>query len=364
MSKGNQRTPLSEVLGNCWILLRKELVIGMRTPSLYLLVGVPVVVSVILRVIMAGEAHKPARLAVVGAKKPVVVALAERVAKLGKKRPFKVVKVSSERKGRKLLQKGKLHGLLVLPPDFDARLKGGKRPEATLYFDETRGSSAYMLRTILRELFRVQAGQKEPARLKAVGIRRIKPWKTMLPAWVVMVILSTLTLMPSSISTERQSRTIQAVLVAPVTFWEFVVGKALFGMSVGVLGSVLVLLVNSSMQGNILLALTVVLVGSAVSTLAGIFVGLVIESAQGSAGVGSMLYIPLLWGAFFADMGGVVGAVSRAMPSYFMSEGLKRSLYMDGRWADSVPLLVVLAGLAVALTAACVWALTREQERY
>ncbi|MFH2006825.1 MAG: ABC transporter permease [bacterium] len=345
-----------------WILLQKELRVGVRSASLYLLIGVPLVVSLLMRAILSGEGAKPPKVAIVGQDRPALVQLVGQLDRAGRT-PMRLVKVKDEAAGRRLLAKGKLQGLLVLSPQFDGELTAGRRPRATLYFDEAGGTSAFTLRTVVRELLRIQAKQREPARLEVRGIRGITPWEAMLPAWVVMVILSAITLMPSSIASERQSKTLQAVLVTPIRLWEFVVGKGLYGVVIGTVGGLLVLGANGALVGNLPLALAIVVLGATVATLIGLLIGMLVETQQGASGVSTALYIPLLWGAFFSDLGGVVGTLSRGTPSYYVAQGLKHALYSNGTWAGEWRSLAVLGGLAAVLFVATLWALRRAEER-
>ena len=53
-------------MSNLWVLFRKELNVGLRSVSLYLLVGVPLLVSLVMRGILSGEGPKPPKVAIVG----------------------------------------------------------------------------------------------------------------------------------------------------------------------------------------------------------------------------------------------------------------------------------------------------------
>lgn len=349
-------------LGNLWVLFRKELNVGLRSVSLYLLVGVPLVMSLVMQGILSGKGAKPPKVAIVGQDNPALVKIVKRFDRLGRS-PMRLVAVKDEREGRARLAKGKLQGLLVLAPDFDARMAAGDQPSATLYFDEAGGSSAFALRTVVRELLRIQAHQKEPARLQVRGIRGITPWQAMLPAWVLMVLLSAITLMPSSIAAERQAKTLQAVLVTPIRLWEFVLGKGLYGVAIGTVGGVVVLAANGSLQGNLPLVLLFLVLGAQTATLIGLLIGLVVESQQGASGVATALYIPLLLGAFFSDFSGAVGVASRATPSYYVAQGLNRALYSGGTFVGEWQGLAVLGGLCALLLVVALWALRRAEER-
>jgi len=349
-------------LTHFWILLQKELRVGVRSASFYLLIGIPLVVSLLMRTIMSGAGAKPPKVAIVGQDRPALVRIVKQLSRAGRK-PMRLITVKDEAEGRRKLAKGKLQGLLVLSPKFDAELAAGRRPRATLYFDETGGSSSFTLQTLIRELLRIQAKQREPARLEARGIRGITLWESMLPAWVVMVILSAITLMPSSIASERQTKTLQAVLVTPIRLWEFIVGKGLYGVVIGTVGGVLVLGANGALVGNLPLALAIVVLGASVATLIGLLIGLLVETPQAASGVSTALYIPLLWGAFFSDLSGVVGMLSRGTPSHYVAHGLKHALYSNGTWVGEWRSLAVLGGLSAALFVANLWALRRAEER-
>ncbi|MDY0002502.1 MAG: ABC transporter permease [Polyangia bacterium] len=357
MKSSTERRP-----GGLAVLLGKEVNVGLRSASLYLLVGLPIVVSLVMRVVLSGGGTKPPKLAITGQAEP---ALERVVTELGRgpKAPVRLAPVRDEAQGRALLAKGKIQGLLVLGPDFDSELAAGRRPLARLYFDEAGGTSAFSLHPVIRELLRMQARQQEPARLEVKGIRGISPWQAMLPAWVVMVLLATLTLMPTSLASERQTKTLQAVLVTPIGLGEFVTGKALYGVLVGLVGGIAVLGVNLARVGNIALVIVLLCLGAALATLLGLLVGLLVESPQAASGIATGLYVPLLWGAFFADLSGVVGALSRMTPSFHLAHGLRQALYSQGSFSS---MWLTLAGLGAAtalLGLLCVWALRRAEQR-
>jgi hypothetical protein len=79
--------------------------------------------------------------------------------------------------------------------------------------------------------------------------------------------------------------------------------------------------------------------------------------------VATGLYIPLLWGAFFADLSGVVGVVSRLTPSYHLAHGLRRALYSDGTWAGQSLTLLGLTAAVAGLALLGVLALRRAEQR-
>ena len=342
-------------------LFKKELLLGLRSHSLYVLIGLPVAISLSIRALAGGAAMKPPKLAVVSPEPPQIVSIVK--AWPGKKKPIRLVQVKNESQGRRILKKGKLNGLLVLPAHFDEQVELGRRPKALLYFDESKGSASFSLRPILRELFRLQAHQSDPVQLETKGIRRISLWESMLPAWVVMVLLSALTLMPSGISTERQARTLEAVLVTPVGWWDWLASKALYGVTVAGAGGLLVLWANGVQGIDTPLVLLAVVLGAAVSTLAGLLVGLIFESAQAASAASSVLYIPLLLGAFFGDKSGWMGAAARWTPSHALVKVLTDALFVGMDWREAtLPLLVLVSSVAL-LALACIWALRREERR-
>ncbi len=342
-------------------LFKKEMLLGLRSHSLYVLIGLPVVISLSIRALAGGAAMKPPKLAVVGSGKPQILSLIKSWP--DKKMPVRLVTVNSESQGRSMLKKGKLNGLLVLPPGFDEQVAAGKRPKAILYFDESRGTASFSLRPILRELFRIQARQLDPVQLQVVGIRRISLWESMLPAWVVMVLLSVLTLMPSGIGTERQAKTLEAVLVTPVGWWDWLAAKALYGITVAGTGGLLVLWANGVRGMNMPLVALAILLGAGVSTLAGLLIGLLFESPQAASAASSIIYIPLLLGAFFGDKSGWMGAASKWTPSHALVQVLSDALFVGMDWEEALSPILILTTSVILLALASVWALRREERR-
>ncbi len=343
------------------VLLRKEFLLALRSHSIYVLIGLPVVLSLSMRALAGGAGMKPPKLAVISPAEPKLVKIQK--AWPDKKKPFELVEVSDETEGMTLLKKGKLNGLLVLPKDFDSAVEKQERPEALLYFDESKGSASFALRPMLRELFRLQAGQMEPVRLKTQGIRRITLWESMLPAWVVMVLLSSLTLMAAGIGTERQAKTLAAVLVTPVGLWDWISAKALYGILVAGVGGLVVLKANGVTGHNPGLVLAGLFLGAAVTTLIGLIIGLLFESAQAASAAASAVYIPLLLGAFFGDKTGWLGAAAKWTPSHALVRLLTDALFVGMDWNEAAVPLSILLTSSLLLALICLWALRREERR-
>ncbi len=353
----------SSVLGSLLRLAGKDYLVALRASTFYVVVGLPLLVSLGVRYLAKAARPRPAKVAVVGpGARRLADLLQKGAAGLGGLR-LKPEVLQAEAQALAKLRKGRLHGLVVLPAGFWKDLREESRPEVVLYYDEAGGASSAALAPLLREVFRALAGQVDPVALQVRGIRHMAQWKALLPAFVVMVLLSAVTLMPSAIAAERQEGTLRTLLAAPVDLWQVVVAKAAFGVGTGLLGALAVLGANGALGGNLPVVGVVCLLGALVSSLLGLLVGLAVESPQAASALASLVYVPLVWGAFFADFGGAIGRVSRWTPGYHVAKVLKEALFMEAGWRRASGPLAGLAVAAFCLGLATVWLLRREEER-
>ena len=346
-----------------WRVAVKEYRVALRSSTFYAVVGLPVLVSLGIRVLVRESGPRPARVAVVGPG-------SKRLARAVESVPWKTLglevrlrSVSDRATALSGLRRGRLHGVMVLPEGFWEDFSAGRRPRVRLYYDEAGGTAALALAPFFREVFRVLARQRDPVAMDVEGIRHISRWKALLPAFVVMVLLSALTLMPAGIASERQDGTLQALLAAPLDLWQVVAGKAAFGVGAALGGALVVLAANDALVGNLGVVVLACFLGAAASTLLGILLGLWIDSAQAASAVASFLYVPLVWGAFFADFSGPVGRVARWSPGHLVAGLLKEALFMEASWSRAAAGLAGLAASVVLLGLGAVWALRHEEER-
>ena len=339
---------------NVWILLRNDIQLSVRNWTILFLVGMPLVLSLVMRVVLSA-APSQAKAAIVGADQSKFL---EIIIQSGL---FEVSDKFTGNEARLALQKGDLNVVIVLPADVDAKIEAGGVPEVLLLVDEAGQTQAAMAEHAIRELARAYAGQRVPIALKVEPIRGITRQQGILPNWMAMMLVMGITILPTALAMEKQSKTLDALLVTPLSYLDVVIGKSLNAMLWASFGALLILAVNGGLRGNLPLVGIVMVLGSASTVSIGLFIGLLSDSVEKASQISSIVLIPVIWSAFFAEFRGPVGTVSKLLPGYHISQSILHAMFTQGTFASEWVHLVVLATFALLGAVGCVWALSRRE---
>ena len=341
-------------LQNVWVLLRNDIRLSIRNWTVLFLLAMPLVLSLVMRVVLGGAPTLPT-MAIIGADgsefREVII----------QSELFEVVDGRTKAEAREALEKGDLDVLLILPDDIDAQIGADSFPKVKLLVDESRQTQAAVAEHLVIELARAYAGQKIPVTLDVEPIRGITGEQGMLPNWVAMMLAMGIMILPTVFTQEKQAKTLDALMVTPLNYLDVIVGKSLYAIIVICFGAVVILGVNGGLTGNLPLLAVIILLGSACMVSIGLLIGLLVDSPETVGFVSSMVLIPVIWSAFFADFQGPVGEISKVLPGYHISQAMLHSMFAHGTFVSEWIHLVVLSGLAIVTGLACVWILSRRE---
>ena len=170
---------------------------------------------------------------------------------------------------------------LVLPADFDARLAAGERPPLKLMLNGAQ-ERRFNARRLVIDLVISQSGRPLPVDLAEATVNppqaggesaptpasalqglSIQGW--FLVTWSVMSIAMVgMYMVPTLLVEEKERKTLDAMMVAPVSYVDLIAGKALVGLVYAVLSAGLIFLLNApeevhSVGGLILIPLALAL---------------------------------------------------------------------------------------------------------
>ena len=341
-------------LRHVWVLLRNDIRMSVKNGTVLFLLAMPLALSLGMSAIIGSEPPRP-KMGVVGADDSQFRSF------VVQSKLFEVVDATDETRARQALEKGDLNVLLLLPNEVDDRIKAGAFPEVTLMVDESRQAQAATARYLVTELSRAFAAQQVPIALTVDPIRGITSQQGMLPNWVAMALAMGITILPTILAQEKQTRTLDALMVTPLSYLDIIVGKSLFAIIAVCVAAWAILGLNGGLTGNLPLLAAIVLLGSASTVSIGLFIGLLVDTPERAGSMSSILMIPVVWSAFFADFRGPVGEVSKFFPGYHISQSLLHSMFAHATFGSEWPYLAALAGFAALAMVACIWALSRSE---
>jgi len=271
---------------------------------------------------------------------------------------------------------------VVLPIDFDARLAAGDRPPLKIILNGAQ-NGRFGARRLLIDLVLAQSGQPLPVDLAETTINLPSPNEAggsasapasafqdlsvqgyLLVTWSMMgIAMVGMYMVPTLLVEETERKTLDALLVAPVSYIDLIVGKALVGIVYALLSAGLVFALNPVIPIHSVGALIGIGVLSALfATLIGLWFGGMLNNMQSLNAWSSFPLLAFLLPTFLIGLpNNPLWGVLQFFPPTHALEGVGRALSgesLERIWVNVFALLVscVAAGVLV-------WLSLRRRER-
>jgi ABC-2 type transport system permease protein len=256
---------------------------------------------------------------------------------------------------------------LAVPDDLDQVLEAGGQPELDGYVAWANRMKAYQLKTDFEEQIEEMVGH--PVRINVEENIVYPPsdaglWLLMVTITPVIVILMMgIQLVPTLLFEEKQTKTMEALLVSPASISQVVVGKALAGLFYVIVAASVVFTINWAGVVHWEVVLLFVLGIGVFSVGVGLVLGSFFERQQDMVGL-TMLLIVVFIGALFANMLGmdfpmVVQAMLPWVPSVALAE-IIRSVFLEAvPWGQVLANLGSVLAISTLLYAVVVWKVRR-----
>ncbi len=256
---------------------------------------------------------------------------------------------------------------LAVPDDFDQVLEAGGQPELDGYVAWANRMKASQLKADFEEQIEELMGQ--PVRINVEGNIVYPPSDSGL--WLLMVTITPVTvilmmgiqLVPTLLFEEKQTKTMEALLVSPASISQVVVGKALAGLFYVLVSAGVVFAINWAGVVHWEVVLLFVLGIGVFGVGVGLVLGSFFERQQDVVGL-TMLLLVVFIGALFVNMLGMdIPAVVQAMlpwvPSVALAEIIQFVFLENVPWGQVLVNLGSVLGVALLLYGIVVWKVRR-----
>jgi ABC-2 type transport system permease protein len=256
---------------NVWKVLLKDLRLGPRSPVILWAFVLPLVMTALVRGVFGGLFEAAPRLGIVDLGASEVTAGAQELEGL------RVHLYDDAVALRQAVEANDLDGGLVLPAGFDETVRRGDAPDLELFVGgESLASDRIMIEIAVLDLIRGLSEVTAPVAVDVVTIGEAGlPFDLrMLPVLVMYAVAIGGAFAPAmSLVGEKESGSVSAVLVTPVTIHEFMAAKVLLGVVLATLTGVVTLLLNGAMGSEPLGLLLALVIGAAMMAEIGVMLG-------------------------------------------------------------------------------------------
>jgi len=362
-------------------IFRKDLVDAVVNLRLLVSIVMPILMSVLFGSLFGGLRGGSVPVGIAGEPGPPIVipvydAGESQVARLlHASELFDVRPVDSPEEMQRVLAKEHLSAGLILPEGFDAALVEGNRPTVQLMVNAQRGEgSCAALRAWLTRALWDRTGQPFPSvvtveTLASKESRPLSQRQENMALWLVMSLVTTgVYVVPTLLIEEKQSRTLNAVLVTPASYEELMLAKVGVGLVYGLLASGLILALNGGFEINAGLVIVAVVLGALMLVQVGLLLGGLFDDMvtlnTWSTLVMLVLMLPgMLYGLFTSGLFrlGLLQWVVRLLPTHYLLEVVYAALSGQIAWERIGTALGVLGGPVIPLFFLAVAALRRRE---
>ena len=255
-----------------WHLLRKDLGVGPRSPIFLYAIVLPVILTLLIRVVFGSLFDPVPRLGIVDEGESQVVQNVRDV------EGIQVTFPESAAALKTLVENNDLDGGLVLPAGFDGALQTGQMPNVQFFFGgQSLASNRVVLGVTMVDLIREVAGSPAPIDVETITVgegESVPIVSRLLPLIVLMAVLIAGALTPAtSLVEEKEKRTLTALLVTPTRLSDVLIGKGALGFILAMATGVVTLALNGALGANPAALLLVLVLATLMAAEVGLMLG-------------------------------------------------------------------------------------------
>ncbi len=295
------------------------------------------------------------------------------------------------------INKGKIYGVFIIPPGFSDNLTNGKSADFTVYVDNSNPQSSMQIQQVLSStvsgmndmkaeanIVDLSKATNQPVNPQAMIFPYILNVQTTIPGqtnyfnflapglMIMIVMMSVMTGIPEAISKEKEMGTFDGMLSAPISQLSVIVGKTAALCTRGLIQCVIILaiaivLFGVTIQGSILLAFFMLLLG----IFSFIGIGILAISLSGdqasSTMIVNLLMFPMMFlgGVFYPiqQMPWFMQAISQVIPLTYAADAMRKIMLLNAGVGDVMTQILILVTFGVVTMAIAVPLFRRSMTR-
>jgi ABC-2 type transport system permease protein len=274
-------------------------------------------------------------------------------------REIEVQLVDSEADLRTRVEADELRAGVVLPANAFETMSTGADTAITIYFPPTSPSDLDAAFTELLEIvfndvsFSLAGvdlnieGQEEILGVNLAG-EPLPARDRLLPLFTIFILIVETYGLAALITDEIEGRTLQALLITPLTVPGVFAAKAVMGVSLAFVQAALIVAVTGGLESEPGLVLLALLLGSLLVTGVGFLIASVARDLMSVIAWGVPAIIVLALPTFTVLFPGTVGSWIRAVPSFYLIDPLHRLINFGAGLSDVAANLAILLAFGLA----------------
>ena len=342
------------------VLFSKEFLYGSRSYIFVFSIVGPIIISIIISLIFGTWLVEKPELGIMDEGRSQLVSMFDDIDSIDN------TKYNTITEMREAAKTGAVDIGIVIPPDFDDSVSKGEKTEIKAFvWGESTAKNRSIIGVTVANIVRQLAGQESPVEIDTItlGDEASIPWNDrLLPFIVLMAIFLGGIMLPStSITIEKEKRTIRALTVTPVSIEEIFLAKGIFGFILSFFMGILILVINKAFGTQPVLLTAVLALGAIMAaelgTLLGVYVKDIIAIFTIWKSAGIILFAP----AIFYMFPRIPEWIGRIFPTYYITQPIVELSQKSGVWTDIATNTFILIAIDIALIFILLFTLKRKQ---
>jgi len=245
---------------------------------------------------------------------------------------------------------------VMLPADLADKLASGEKPRIDLYFaSDTPEEAKAAVSSLIRELIYAQTGQPLAVDFSTQVLpgpdmagKQIPPRDRMRPLFAVLLIVFETYGLATLITEEIEHRTIQALLVTPVSVKDLFAAKGITGIMLAFgQGALFMALVGGLNEQPVIVVLALLLAALLVTGI-GFLIASLAKDMMSVLAWGVLALVILVIPGMGIMFPGVITGWAKVIPSYYVVDTVDRVASYGSGWPDIWENLLILLALDAA----------------
>jgi ABC-2 type transport system permease protein len=340
------------------ILLVKDLLQGPKNYIFVMAVVAPIVLSLVVSLVFGTLFSAKPKLGIMDEGRSRLVTMIRELDSVVTKEYGTVSEI------KRAVESGAVDMGIVLPNDFDSAVRQGEKMEVTAYiWGESLAKNRTILGVTIANLVRELAGQEAPVEIEAItlGDEVSIPWQDrLLPLVVLMaVFIGGLLLPATSVVTEKENKTLEALIITPTSIGDIFLAKGLLGIILSLFAGIVILILNQAFGAQPMLLVLVLALGAIMAAEIGLILGALLKDFTTLFTVwktgGIVLFAPAIVYLFPK----IPEWVAKVFPTYYLIPPIVEISQRGGGWPDIATNVFILIGLDLLLIGVVMLALRR-----
>ena len=336
------------------VLLKRELLQGPKSFIFLWSVVLPIVMSLVLSLVFGTLFSDKPRVGIADEDSSGLVSLAQ------ESQAIDLKEYGSADDLEQAVRTGAVDFGIVLPEDFDSLVTPGQHVEITAYvWGESLAKHRVIAQVTLLDLVRELSGREAPVEItmNPLGDEASIPWSDrLLPLLVLMaVFVGGMFLPATSLVTEKQKRTLEALTVTPTTLREVFLAKGILGFVISLTMGLIILALNQAFGAQPGLLVLMLALGAVMAAELGLILGSFVKDMSSLFAVWKFGGILLFGPAIIYLFPEIPQWIGQIFPTYYLVEPVVRISQQGGGWSDIAAHVFVLVAIDALLVAAVPW---------